>query len=54
MVGRTKILELREKAKAAMGDKFDLKVFHDKVLLEGAMPLDVLEKVIDDWIKSAK
>lgn len=54
MVGRTKILELREKAKAAMGNKFDLKVFHDKVLLEGAMPLDVLEKVIDDWIQNAK
>jgi uncharacterized protein (DUF885 family) len=50
MVGRVKIMELREKAKMAMGDKFNLKTFHDKVLLEGAMPLDVLESVIDKYI----
>lgn len=54
MVGRVKILELREKAKTALGDKFDLKIFHDKVLLEGPMPLDVLEQVIDDWVASVK
>lgn len=52
MVGRVKIMELREKAKKAMGDKFNLKTFHDKVLLEGAMPLDVLEEVIDAYIKT--
>lgn len=53
MVGRVKIMELREKAKKAMGDKFNLKKFHDLVLLEGPMPLDVLEGVIDEWIKTA-
>jgi uncharacterized protein (DUF885 family) len=54
MVGRIKIMELREKAKAQLGAKFNLKAFHDKVLLEGPMPLDVLEDIIDDWIKSVK
>ncbi len=53
MVGRVKIMELREKAMKAMGDKFNLKKFHDLVLLEGPMPLDVLEGVIDEWIKMA-
>jgi uncharacterized protein (DUF885 family) len=54
MVGKVDILKLRDGAKAAFGDKFDLKAFHDKVLLEGAMPLDVLGTVIADWQKSAK
>lgn len=53
MVGRVKIMELREKAQKALGDKFNLKTFHDKVLLEGAMPLDVLEEVIDEYIKTS-
>lgn len=53
MVGRVKIMELRDKAMKAMGDKFNLKKFHDLVLLEGPMPLDVLEGVIDEWIKTA-
>ncbi len=52
MVGRVKIMELREKAKKALGEKFNIKTFHDKVLLQGAMPLDVLEEVIDDYIKT--
>lgn len=54
MIGRVKILELREKAKQELGDKFDLKKFHDKVLLEGPMPLDVLESVINDWVEETK
>jgi uncharacterized protein (DUF885 family) len=49
MVGKTDIIRLRTNAKTALGDKFDLKAFHDKVLLEGAMPLDVLESVVLDW-----
>jgi uncharacterized protein (DUF885 family) len=49
MVGKTDIVRLREAAKASLGSKFDLKAFHDKVLLEGPMPLDVLDKVIADW-----
>ena len=54
MVGKTDIVRLRTDAKTVLGDKFDLKAFHDRVLLEGAMPLDVLEGVIDDWQTKVK
>jgi uncharacterized protein (DUF885 family) len=54
MVGKVDILRLRELAKADLGDKFDLKAFHDKVLLEGPMPLDVLGDVIIDWRAAVK
>ncbi|MFT2092071.1 DUF885 domain-containing protein [Paraglaciecola sp. 2405UD69-4] len=51
-VGMLKILELREKAKLALGDKFDIKEFHDTVLGGGAVPLNVLEQMVDSWIAS--
>jgi uncharacterized protein (DUF885 family) len=54
MIGRVEIMSLREKAKTELGDKFDLKIFHDKVLLEGPMPLAVLTQVIDAWIAERK
>jgi len=47
-----KILELREKAKRALGAKFDIRQFHDVVLTNGALPLDVLEDLVNRWIKS--
>ena len=50
-VGQLKILELRERAKKALGDKFDIRGFHDQVLDSGALPLDVLSDRIDGWIK---
>ena len=50
MVGRIKILELREKAKNALGNRFDIKDFHSVVLMNGVLPLTVLEKLIDDYI----
>lgn len=50
-IGMLKINELRERAEAALGDRFDLKDFHDEVLLTGAMPLPVLERKIDAWIE---
>lgn len=53
-VGQLKILELREKAKAALGDKFTLKAFHTVVLGSGAVPLTVLERLVDDWIAREK
>jgi uncharacterized protein (DUF885 family) len=53
-VGQLKILELRDRAKAALGDKFDLRAFHDQVLDSGALPLDVLSDRIDAWIASQK
>ncbi|WP_207234075.1 DUF885 domain-containing protein [Shewanella maritima] len=53
-VGMIKILELREKAKQALGDKFDIRDFHDAVLKNGPMPLDILEQVIDGYIDDAR
>src|SRR3984885_3738191 len=53
-MGQLKILELRDKAKTALGAKFDIKAFHDEVLDSGALPLDVLEKRVDTWIAAQK
>jgi uncharacterized protein (DUF885 family) len=50
--GQLKLLELRTKAQKALGDKFDLRAFHDEVLDAGPLPLDVLEPRIDAWIAS--
>ena len=49
-VGQLKILQLRDKAKGALGDKFDIRSFHDQVLDSGALPLDLLDKQITAWI----
>ena len=53
-IGQLKILELRDRAKKALGDKFDLRAFHDQVLDAGALPLDVLSDRIDAWIAQQK
>lgn len=53
-IGQLKILELRKKAQDKMGDKFDIKVFHQKVLESGVMPLALLEKKINHWIATGK
>ena len=50
-IGQMKIIELRKKAEAKMGAKFDIKKFHEKVLGSGVMPLALLEKKINTWIK---
>ncbi|WDD97980.1 DUF885 domain-containing protein [Thalassomonas actiniarum] len=49
-IGMLKILELREKAKQALGNKFDIREFHDVVLSRGELPLNVLETMIDNYI----
>ena len=51
-VGMLKILELREKAKSALGAKFDLREFHDVVLAHGPLPLMILEELVDEYIQS--
>lgn len=53
-IGMLKILELREKAKQALGDKFDIKGFHDTVLGGGSVPLEILERMVDNWIAKQK
>ncbi len=53
-VGQLTILKLREKAKAELGPKFDIRLFHDEVLGAGALPLDVLTERIDAWIAKQK
>jgi uncharacterized protein (DUF885 family) len=50
-VGQLKILELRDRAKKALGDKFDIRAFHDEVIDAGGLPLDVLDERINTWIK---
>lgn len=52
--GELKILELRERAKQRLGDRFDLRAFHAEVLNHGAMPLTMLETRIDEWIAHAR
>jgi uncharacterized protein (DUF885 family) len=52
MIGQLKIVELREKAKKAIGDKFSLRAFHDVVLNTGTVPLDLLEDQVDAYIRS--
>ena len=49
-VGMMKILELRAKAKQALGELFDIRDFHDVVLKNGAVPLDILEIFVDNYI----
>lgn len=51
-VGQLKILELRSKAEEALGDQFDIKEFHNKVLESGCLPLEILETKIEQWIES--
>jgi uncharacterized protein (DUF885 family) len=52
-VGQLKILELRDKARSALGPKFNLQDFHAVVLENGAVPLTVLEHLVDQWIEAA-
>lgn len=52
-IGHTEIDRMRTEARTRMGDRFDIKGFHSAVLDGGAMPLDVLQRVVDEWVASA-
>ena len=53
-IGMIKIQELRAKAEAELGDKFDIRGFHDTVLGGGSLPLELLERKVDAWIEAQK
>jgi uncharacterized protein (DUF885 family) len=53
-LGQLKILELRERAQKELGNRFDIKAFHDEILNGGALPLDVLDERVTTWIAAQK
>lgn len=53
-IGMIKIVELREKARTALGERFDIRTFHDVVLKNGAVPLDTLEQLVDQYIQTSR
>ena len=54
MIGKLKIMELRGRARAELGEKFDIKGFHDAVLTSGPVPLDLLEENVNAWVARVK
>jgi uncharacterized protein (DUF885 family) len=53
-MGQLKLIELRERAKQQLGSKFDIRKYHDEVIDSGALPLDVLDRRVNDWIAEEK
>ena len=53
-LGQLEILKLREQAKQKLGEQFDIRAFHDEILVNGALPLDVLDQVVTDWLATQK
>jgi uncharacterized protein (DUF885 family) len=51
-LGEMKIIELRQRAEQALGNRFDIREFHDVLLGQGALPLDLLESVVDHYIET--
>ncbi|GAC15247.1 DUF885 domain-containing protein [Aliiglaciecola lipolytica] len=54
MIGKLKIMELRDFAKQSLGDKFDIRGFHDEVLKDGPVPLNILQSKIENWVESQR
>ena len=53
-VGMMEMMEIRADAEKRLGERFDVKAFHDVVLRNGAMPLAILRRVVDDWVKEVE
>ena len=53
-IGQLKIIELRQRAQHELGDRFDIRKFHNIVLMPGCVPLAILERMVDDWIAAEK
>ena len=53
-IGELKIKELRQRAEKELGGKFDIRAFHDAILLQGPLPLTVLESQVNEWIQKTK
>ena len=53
-IGMNKIVELREEAKDQLGDQFDIREFHDVILTQGAVPLNILEEMVQEWVQTKK
>ena len=53
-LGQLEILKLRQQAMDAMGEKFDIRAFHDEVLDGGALPLNVLDERVTEWVNTQK
>jgi len=51
-IGMLKIMELRKNAETQLGNAFDIREFHDVILANGSVPLDVLEDLVSDWINT--
>ena len=53
MIGRLEIQRIRREAEAALGDRFEIKDFHDTVLGSGPMPLPILDRRVGEWVDAA-
>jgi uncharacterized protein (DUF885 family) len=54
MIGKLKIMELREKARGELGTKFDIREFHDVILTSGPVPLSIMEENVGQWIAARR
>jgi len=51
-IGQLKIFELRSRAERMLGEKFDIRAFHDELLVDGALPLDLIEEKMQTWVNA--